>query len=98
MKFNFFNKPQINHDYSEIKEEVVREFLRQAQNSHNLACGVIVASVLITLGSLGLRYFNQVPQATLTSSSGIVASITSIKIAKQSKEELQEIMDKFYHK
>lgn len=94
MKFNFFNKPQINDDYSEIKEEVIREFLRQVRHSYNLALGITAASALMTLGGVGLLYVDKVSEATLTSSGGVLATITSVQIAKQSKEELREVIDK----
>ncbi|MDJ0617891.1 MAG: hypothetical protein QNJ63_14300 [Calothrix sp. MO_192.B10] len=94
MKFKFFHKSENNDDYSEIKEEVIREFLRQVRHSYNLALGITAASALMTLFGVGLLYIDKVSEATLTSSGGVLATITSVQIAKQSKEELQEVMDK----
>ena len=98
MTFKFFQKPENNDEYSEIKEEVIREFLRQVKHSYNLALGVTAASALITLGGVGLLYMDKVSEATLTSSGEVLATITSIQFAKQSKKELQEMMDKFNDK
>ncbi len=93
MPFNFFNKPENNDDYNEMKEEVIREFLRQVRHSYNLALAVTAASALMTLGGVGLLYIDKVSEATLTASGGVLATITSVQFAKQSKEELREVMD-----
>lgn len=94
MQFKFFNKPENNDNNSEIKEEVIREFLRQVRHSYNLALGVTAASALMTLFGVGLLYIDKVSEASLTASSGVLITITSAQIAKQSKEELREVMDK----
>ncbi len=98
MQFRFFNKPQINGDYSDIKEEIIREFLRQVRYSYNLALGVTAASALMTLFGVGLLYINKLSEATLTTSGGVLATITSVQFAKQSQEELREVMDKLSNK
>ena len=98
MQFKFFNKPEKNDDYSEIQEEVIREFLRQVKHSYNLALSVTAASALMTLGGVGLLYIDKVSEATITTSGGVLATITSAQFAKQSKEELQEVMDKLEKK
>ncbi len=94
MQFKFFQKPENYQEYSEIKEEVIRELLRQVKHSHNVALGVTAASALMTLGGVGLLYMNKVSEATLTTSGGVLATITSVQFAQQSKKELQEVMDK----
>ncbi len=98
MQLKFFNKPENNNDYSQIKEEIIREFLRQVKHSYNLALGVTAASALMTLGGVGLLYIDKVSEATLTTSGGVLATITSAQFAKHSKEELQEVMDKLDQK
>ncbi|NES74180.1 MAG: hypothetical protein F6K24_57835 [Okeania sp. SIO2D1] len=94
MQFKFFNKPENNDDNSEIKEEVIREFLRQARYNYNLAFSVTAVSALMTLFGVGLLYIDKVSEATLTASSGVLGTVTSAQIAKRSKEELREVMDK----
>ena len=63
-----------------------------------MALGVTGASALITLLGVGLLYTNRVSEATLTASGGVLATITSVQFAKQSKEELQEIMEQLSDK
>lgn len=92
MLFNF-KKPDNNHKDRDIKEEIIREFLRQVRYSYNLALGVTAASAFITLFGVGLLYIDKVSEATLTASGGVLATITSVQFAKQSKEELREVMD-----
>lgn len=98
MTFNFFNKKYSNNDNSEIEKAVILEFLRQVKHSYNLALGVTGASALITLLGVGLLYTNRVSEATLTASGGVLATITSVQFAKQSKEELQEIIEQLSEK
>ncbi|AOW99469.1 hypothetical protein BJP34_08390 [Moorena producens PAL-8-15-08-1] len=94
MPFNFYKKPQNNDDYRNIKEEIILELLRQARHSYNLALGVTAASALMTLFGVGLFYSNKVSEASLTASGGVLGTITSVQFAKDSKEELEEMMEK----
>ncbi len=60
MNFNVFrkcqsdNQPNSNDDSSNIKEEILRELLRQVRQSYNLALTVTAASALMTLSGVGL--------------------------------------------
>ncbi|OUL22187.1 hypothetical protein BV372_30820 [Nostoc sp. T09] len=94
MQFQLFKKPQTNDTYSDIKEEIIRELLRQVRHSYNLALGVTAASALMTLFGVGLLYFDKVSEASLTAGSGILATITSVQFSKQAKEELHEMIKK----
>ncbi|BAY20481.1 hypothetical protein NIES2100_02230 [Calothrix sp. NIES-2100] len=94
MQFQLFKKPQINDNYSDLKEEIIRELLRQVRQSYNLALGVTTASALMTLFGVGLLYFDKVSEASLTAGGGVLATITSVQFAKQAKEELHEMIDK----
>ncbi|NEN97824.1 MAG: hypothetical protein F6K50_20560 [Moorea sp. SIO3I7] len=94
MTFSFSKKPQNNDDYRNIKEEIIRELLRQVRHSYNLALGVTAASALMTLFGVGLLYIDKVSEASLTASGGVLGTITSVQFAKDSQEELEEMMDK----
>ena len=99
MSFNVFrkrrsdNQPNSNDDSSTIKEEILRELLRQVRQSYNLALTVTAASALMTLSGVGLLYFNKVPEASLTTAGGVLASLHSVQLAKEAKEELRQMMD-----
>ncbi len=99
MSFNFSrklqsdNQPNSNDDYSNIKEEILRELLRQVRQSYNLALAVTTASALMTLSGVGLLYLNKVPEASLTTAGGVLASLHSVQLAKEAKEELRQMMD-----
>jgi hypothetical protein len=99
MNFNDFrkrqtdNQPNSNDDSSNIKEEILRELLRQVRQSYNLALAVTTASALMTLSGVGLLYFNKVPEASLTTAGGVLASLHSVQLAKEAKEELRQMMD-----
>jgi hypothetical protein len=87
------NQPNSNDDYSNIKEEIMRELLRQVRQSYNLALAVTTASALMTLSGVGLLYLNKVPEASLTTAGGVLASLHSVQLAKEAKEELRQMMD-----
>ncbi|HEY9637700.1 MAG TPA: hypothetical protein V6D14_30180 [Coleofasciculaceae cyanobacterium] len=99
MNFNVFrkrqsdNQPNSNDDSSNIKEEILRELLRQVRQSYNLALTVTAASALMTLSGVGLLYFNKVSEASLTTAGGVLASLHSVQLAKEAKEELRQMMD-----
>jgi len=88
----WFKKPtQPLNEYEALEEEYIKELLRQAKLTFNLAFGVTAASAIITLCGVGLLYLNKVPAASLTTVSGVLATITSAQFAKQSKDELYQI-------
>jgi hypothetical protein len=92
-KLKFDNQPNSNEANSNIKEEILRELLRQVRQSYNLALAVTTASALMTLSGVGLLYFNKVPEASLTTAGGVLASLHSVQLAKEAKEELRQMMD-----
>ena len=94
MAFRFYKKRQTNNDYRNLKEEIIRELLRQARHSYNLALGVTAASALMTFCGVRLFYSNKVSEASLTASGGFLGTITSVQFAKDSKEKLEEMMEK----
>ncbi|HEY9833055.1 MAG TPA: hypothetical protein V6D26_21060 [Stenomitos sp.] len=87
------NQPNSNEANSNIKEEIMREFLRQVRQSYNLALAITAASALMTLSGVGLVYVNKLPEASLTTVGGVLASLHSVQLAKESKEELRQMMD-----
>jgi hypothetical protein len=99
MSFNVFrkhqsdNQPNSNDDSNNIKQEILRELLRQVRQSYNLALAITTASALMTLSGVGLLYFNKVPEASLTTAGGVLASLHSVQLAKEAKEELRQMMD-----
>lgn len=93
MKLNSSNRTQTNHNINDVKKEFIQELLRQAKLTFNLALTVTAASAIMTLGGVGLLYFNKVSEASLTAGGGALATITSIQFAKQTKEELLEIIE-----
>ncbi|MEG4406232.1 MULTISPECIES: TRADD-N-associated membrane domain-containing protein [unclassified Microcoleus] len=93
MNFNLFGDSQPAEDYSEIKNEILREWLRQVRQSYNLALFVTAASAMVTFGGIGLLFCDKIPEATLTASGGLLTSLGSVEFAKQKKKELQQMMD-----
>ncbi|NMF65535.1 hypothetical protein DP113_07825 [Brasilonema octagenarum UFV-E1] len=96
MNFNISSKPQPNNNEAaqEMKKNIIEELLRQARLTFNLALSVTAASAMMTLSGVGLLYLNKVPEASLTTGAGILASISSVQFAKDAKQELCEMVDK----
>ncbi|MFN6561658.1 MAG: TRADD-N-associated membrane domain-containing protein [Nostoc sp. ChiSLP01] len=94
MAVNSKNTTQTNHNNNDMKQELMQELLRQAKLTFNLALSVSAASAMMTLGGVGLLYLNKVSEASLTAGGGALATITSVQLAKQTKEELLEIIEK----
>jgi hypothetical protein len=92
-KHQFDNQPNSSNDSSNIKEAILWELLRQVRQSYNLALTVTAASALMTLSGVGLVYINKLPEASLTTAGGVLASLHSVHLAKESKEELRQMMD-----
>lgn len=99
MSFNFFrqpqpsNQPNSNDGSSNIKAEIIRELLRQVRQSYNLAFAVTATSSIIALLGIGLLYLEKIPEASITTTGGVLASLGSVQFAKQAKEELREMMN-----
>ena len=87
------NQPNSNDDSNNIKQEILRELLCQVRQSYNLALAITTASALMTLSGVGLLYFNKVPEASLTTAGGVLASLHSVQLAKEAKQELRQMMD-----
>ena len=87
------NQPNSNNESSNIKEEILRELLRQVRQSYNLALAVTTASALMTLSGVGLLYLDKVPEASITAAGGAMATLHSVQLAKEAKEELRQMMD-----
>ncbi|KAM3112756.1 TRADD-N-associated membrane domain-containing protein [Phormidesmis sp. 146-33] len=77
-----------------IEKEILRELLRQVHHSYNLAISVTAGSALITLLGIGLLYLGKIPAASITTAGGAIASLGSIQFAKESKEELHEMLER----
>ena len=80
-----------------MKNEIRKELLRQAKLTFNVALFVSAASAMITLFGVGLIYLNKFSEASLTASGGAIATITTLNMAKEAKDELREILAEDEH-
>ena len=80
-------------EHNSLKEAIIRELLRQAHHSYNLALAVTTGSALVTLAGIGLLYLEKIPAASVTTAGGAIASIGCIQLARESKEELRKMME-----
>ncbi|MBE8971016.1 hypothetical protein IQ277_33895 [Nostocales cyanobacterium LEGE 12452] len=94
MNINSSNITKANNNINDVKKEFMQELLRQAKLTFNLALSVTAVSAMMTLGGVGLLYFNKVSEASLTAGGGALATITSVQLAKQTREELLQILEK----
>jgi hypothetical protein len=82
-----------NTSQEQFRTIATLELLRQFRQSYNLALAVTTASALMTLSGVGLVYINKLPEASLTTAGGVLASLHSVQLAKEAKDELRQMMD-----
>lgn len=95
MKLNLFRQRKLQslEIPQETKQKIIDELIRQAQLTCNLAVGVTAASAMMTLLGVGLLYLDKIPEASLTTGAGIMASIGSVQFAREAREELKQILE-----
>lgn len=88
---------QTIQDYSDIEISIVRERLRQARYSFNVALAASAVSACIGFIGAGLLLLGTVSEGTVTALGGAVSCAGCLCLAKDSNERLdkiaQEIMD-----
>ena len=87
-------EPTATDDANGLREVIFQELLRQARYSYNLALAITAGSALMILGGVGLLYFGRLPAASITTAGGAIASISCIQLAKESKEELRQVLER----
>lgn len=75
----------------EIELNIVKERLRQARYSFNLALVASALSTCISLIGGGLMLLGQVPEGTVTAAGGMAASVRCIQLAKDANDRLDKI-------
>ena len=93
MNFNLFGNSHPDEDYSDITEEILEEWLRQARQSHNVALTVIGTSAILAFVGVGLVYANKVQEGAVTTAAGGVTTVAATRFANQKKKELQQMME-----
>jgi|GEM_PF-1780788 len=90
------NRSQLpNHNESELPELLIaKERLRQARYSFNAALTVTVLSSSISIIGIVLLFLGKVTEGTVTTSSGLAASIVSVRLVKEVKDTLDKITKK----
>ncbi|NES99588.1 MAG: hypothetical protein F6K61_03260 [Sphaerospermopsis sp. SIO1G1] len=76
-----------------MNKKIKDELLRQAKLTFNVALGVSAISAIITLFGVALIYCDKISEATLTASGGTLATMTSLNMAKEAKNELVRILE-----
>ena len=93
MKSSLSSKSHPDEDYSDIAEEILQEWLRQARQSHNVALTVIATSAILAFAGVGLVYSNKVQEGAITTTAGGVTTVAATRFANQKKKELQQMME-----
>jgi hypothetical protein len=83
------NTPQLPGD----KDSIVRERIRQARHSFNLALAATTTSFLISIVGAGLLFANKVPEGGAATAGGLLSSVGFIKLAKDANDRLDRIYD-----
>ncbi len=81
-----------------MEQMVIKERLRQARLSFNIAIILTIISAATTLTGLGLFFFEKIDDAKLITSGGIASQIVSVgllKINQESNKRLDKIATEF---
>ena len=88
------NRSQLpNHNESELPE-LMKERLRQARYSYNAALTAAVLSTSISIIGIVLPLSGKVTEGVVAASSGMAASLGSLRLAKDAKDRLDRITKK----
>ncbi|HLP88972.1 MAG TPA: hypothetical protein VK184_10330 [Nostocaceae cyanobacterium] len=79
---------------TQIQYNIAMERLRQARYSFNLSLFAAAVSVLVSLLGAGLMLRGSLPQGTITTAVGMVASAGCVKLAKDANDRLDQIWRK----
>ncbi|MEH2182352.1 TRADD-N-associated membrane domain-containing protein [Nostoc sp.] len=73
-------------------QEIIRERVRQARYSFNLALIATGLSACISLVGAGLLLSGKVPEGTVTAAGGMAASVRCTQLAKDTNDRLDKIL------
>ena len=76
-----------------MEQLVIKERLRQARLSFNLALGLTLISAIISLAGIGLLLSGKISEGTATTAGGISAKIVGVGLLKMTKDT-NERLDK----
>jgi hypothetical protein len=85
------NNKKLSSDNDSIELSIVRERIRQAHHSFNLALVATTASVLISIVGAGLLFANKVSEGGATTAAGLLSSVGFVKLAKDANDRLDLI-------
>jgi hypothetical protein len=71
---------------------VIKERLRQARYSFNLALVATAISACVGLAGAGLLLSSKLPEGTVTAAAGLTSSACSIRFAKDANDRLDKIL------
>ncbi len=92
-----FNKNQ-NPNPKTMEQLVIKERLRQARLSFNIALSLIIISTIISVTGVGLLLSGKTSEGTATTAGGLAAKIVSVgllKMTKDTNERLDKIATEF---
>ncbi|MCC5640290.1 hypothetical protein LC593_31545 [Nostoc sp. CHAB 5844] len=73
-------------------QEIIKERIRQARYSFNLALTATGMSACISLVGAGLLLSGRVPEGTVTAAGGMAASARCTRLAKDTNDRLDKIL------
>ncbi|MBW4428787.1 TRADD-N-associated membrane domain-containing protein [Nostoc sp.] len=73
-------------------QEIIKERVRQARYSFNLALIATALSACISLVGAGLLLSGKVPEGTVTAAGGMAASVRCTRLAKDANDRLDKIL------
>jgi hypothetical protein len=85
------HNPQLPEDKNSMEKSIVRERIRQARHSFNLALAATTTSFIVSIIGAGLLFANQVPEGGAVTAGGLLSSVGFSKLAKEANDRLDRI-------
>lgn len=76
----------------DIELQVMRERLRQACQSFNLALGMVVVCAAVGLAGIGLLWSSKVSQGAVAAAGGFFSAVPCIKLAREANDRLDKML------
>ena len=83
----------MNTNLTPDQSDIIKERLRQARLSFNLALATTATCALVGFCGIGLVLIGKAPEGTITITGGLSATVYSLKLARDANDRLDELAE-----
>ena len=91
------NQPLPSDNSAKIEQKIMQDSLHQARFSSKATIGFIIARTFVNILGIGLLFFGKVPEAAITTASGLTSNILSalVMLNKENNDRLDRLAKQF---